>query len=154
MLTSEYHESAEVQSLLGTANDACVSRAQHQVFICVLTMGTAALSAPTPKPEIKRPTANCGQACSDVICTMTPMIKTVHSVVIARLRPRVSATLQIATLATPKNAESTRENYVLGAEKRTDECSDTQKSDNEARTDVGEVTLARVGCGRTCAKSE
>ena len=117
-------------------------------------MGTAALSAPTPRPEIKRPTANCGQACSDVICTMTPMMKTVHSVVIARLRPRVSATLQITILARPKDAEKTRERYALGAERRTDECSDTQKSDNEARTDVREVTLARVSSGGKFVETE
>lgn len=46
-------------------------------------MGTAALSEPTPKPLINRPTANCAQDVFEVIWTITPIMKTIHSRVMA-----------------------------------------------------------------------
>lgn len=58
-------------------------------------MGTAAESPPTPRPEMRRPMATCGQEVKAVTWMTTPTMKMMDSSCMARRRPRKSANLCI-----------------------------------------------------------
>lgn len=53
--------------------------------------GHAALKAPTPKPATSLPIMTCSQVLKAVTWMMVPTLKTMHSTLIAHLRPNLSA---------------------------------------------------------------